>query len=33
LIVFITPTIIEDGEDASRVSEELRQKMKSAGWN
>ena len=33
LIVFITPQIIEDGEDASRASEELRNKMKSLGWN
>jgi general secretion pathway protein D len=28
LIVFITPQIIQDGEDASRVSEELRAKMR-----
>jgi general secretion pathway protein D len=33
LIVFITPQIIEDGQDASRASEELRNKMKSLGWN
>ena len=33
LIVFITPQIIQDGEDASRVSEELRRKMKGVGWN
>ena len=33
LIVFITPQIIEDGEDASRASEELRNKMKNLGWN
>ncbi len=28
LIVFITPTIVKDSEDASRVSEELRDKMR-----
>jgi general secretion pathway protein D len=28
LIVFITPQIVRDGEDASRASEELRAKMK-----
>ena len=33
LIIFITPQIIEDGEDASRASEELRNKMKNLGWN
>lgn len=33
LIVFITPQIIEDGEDASRASEELRNKMRNLGWN
>ena len=33
LIIFITPQIIEDGQDASRASEELRNKMKSLGWN
>jgi general secretion pathway protein D len=33
LIVFITPQIIEDGQDANRASEELRNKMKSLGWN
>ncbi len=33
LIVFITPQIIQDGEDASRVSEELRAKMKLFGLN
>lgn len=33
LIIFITPQIIEDGEDASRASEELRNKMKALGWN
>ncbi len=33
LIIFITPQIIGDGEDASRASEELRNKMKSLGWN
>ena len=33
LIVFITPQIVQDGEDASRVSEELRAKMKLFGLN
>lgn len=33
LIVFITPTIIKDGEDASRVSEELRDKMQLLNWD
>lgn len=33
LIVFITPQIVEDGEDAARVSEELRAKMKSFNLN
>lgn len=33
LIVFITPQIIQNGEDASRVSEELRAKMKLFNQN
>jgi general secretion pathway protein D len=33
LVVFITPRIIENGEDASNASQELRAKMKSLGWN
>ncbi len=33
LIVFITPQVVEDGEDAARVSEELRAKMKSFNLN
>ena len=33
LIVFITPRIIQDGEDASQVSDELRNKMKNMTWN
>jgi general secretion pathway protein D len=33
LIVFITPQVIEDGKDASRVSEELRRKMRSLGFD
>ena len=32
LIVFITPQIIQDGQDASKVSEELRSKMKLFGY-
>lgn len=32
LIVFITPTIVKDSEDASRVSEELRDKMRLLNW-
>ena len=31
LIVFITPQIIQNGQDASRVSEELRDKMRNIG--
>jgi general secretion pathway protein D len=33
LIVFITPQVIQDGEDASRVSEELRERMRNLGFN
>ncbi len=33
LIIFITPQVIQDGEDASRVSEELREKMRNLGFN
>lgn len=33
LIIFITPQIIQDAEDASDVSQELRAKMKSFNWN
>ena len=33
MIVFITPQIIQDGQDASRVSEELRSKMKFLNRN
>ena len=33
LIVFITPQVVEDGEDAARVSEELRAKMKAFNLN
>ena len=33
LIVFITPQIIQDGEDASKVSEELREKMRLLNSN
>lgn len=33
LIVFITPQIIQNGEDASRLSQELRDKMRNLGGN
>ena len=33
LIVFITPRVLQDGEDASQVSDELRNKMKNMTWN
>ena len=33
LIVFITPQVIQDGQDASRVSEELREKMRLLNSN
>jgi general secretion pathway protein D len=33
LIIFITPQIIQNAEDASNVSQELRAKMKSFNWN
>ena len=33
LIIFLTPQVIQDGEDASQVSEELREKMRSLGFN
>jgi general secretion pathway protein D len=33
LVVFITPQVIQNGQDASRVSEELRDKMRYLGGN
>ena len=33
LIIFITPQVIQDGQDASQVSEELREKMRILGFN
>jgi general secretion pathway protein D len=33
LIVFITPKIIRNGEEAARESQELRDKMKSLNFN
>ncbi len=33
LIIFITPQIVQNAEDASNVSQELRAKMKSFNWN
>jgi general secretion pathway protein D len=33
LIVFLTPQVIQDGEDAAQVSEELREKMRNMGFN
>jgi general secretion pathway protein D len=33
LIIFITPQVIRNAEDASNVSQELRMKMKSFNWN
>jgi len=33
VIIFLTPTLIQDGEDASKVAEELREKMRGLGFN